>query len=139
MDEGFLKRTYRACGAVLLLVVLFTTGMGAFRVAWSIAAGAALGLGVLRGYEWAVRVWLAPEQPRTAASAMVAKLSLLKLPLLALLLYVVVRSGWFNLPAFAGGVALIQFVVFLRAVGLYLVQREEDRSREAGKPVPGSQ
>jgi len=137
LDEGFLRRTYRACGAVLLLVVLFTTGMGAFRVAWSIAAGAALGLGVLRGYEWAVHVWLSPERSGSTSSAMVAKLSLLKLPLLALLLYIVVRSGWFSLPGFAGGVALIHLVILLRAIGLYLAQHDADRCREAGRRAPG--
>ena len=138
LDEGFLRRTYRTCSWVLLLVVLFTTGLGAFRVAWSITAGAALGLAVLRGYEWMVRRWLTPGETRAAASAMAVKLSLLKLPALALLLYLVVRSGWFHLAAFAAGVALIQSVIFLRAVGLSLVQAEDARKREAGGPAPGS-
>jgi hypothetical protein len=131
LDEGFIRRTYRTSAWVLLLVVLFTTGLGAFRVAWSIVAGAALGLLVLRGFDWAVHVLFAPG--RTPAKGAVAKLLILKLPAMALLLYLVVNSGWFHLPAFAGGVALIQAVIFLKALGLYLVQREEDRCRRAGE------
>lgn len=61
------------------------------------------------------------------------KLLILKLPAMALLLYLVVNSGWFHLPAFAGGVVLIQTVILLKALGIYLMQREEDRCRRTGE------
>jgi len=130
LDEGFIGRTYRTSAGVLLLVVLFTTGLGAFRVAWSIVAGAALGLLVLRGFDWAVHALFVPE--RTATKGTIAKLLILKLPAMALLLYLVVNSGWFHLPAFAGGVALIQAVILLKAFGIYLMEREEERCSQPG-------
>lgn len=133
MDEGFIRRTYRTSAWVLLLVALFLSGLGKFRVAWSIAAGAALALGVLRGFEWMAQTWMAPERKSTARMV-TAKFTALKLPVLALVLYLVVRSGWFDLAAFAGGVVLVQAVIFLKAVGQYLVQREEDRRKKSGEP-----
>ena len=51
---------------------------------------------------------------------------------MALLLYLVVNSGWFHLPAFAGGGAH-QAVILLKAFGIYLMQREEERCRQPGE------
>lgn len=127
MDEGFIRRTYRTSAWVLALVLLYMLGLGAFRVAWSYAAGALLGLGVLRAYEWIVQRMAAPG--RKPPTWLIVKLTVVKLPALALLLYLVVNSGWFHLGAFAAGVVLPQGVMFLKALGLVLVQREEERRR----------
>jgi hypothetical protein len=130
LDEGFIGRTYRSCGWVLGLVLLFLWGLGKFQAMWSVAAGTALGLGVLRGFEWLTRSLVRPGQaPRPRP---MVKVVALKLPAMALLIYGVVRSGWFDLAAFAGGVALVQIVIFLKAVGLFLVQRQEDQHPQAG-------
>ncbi|MBI3947485.1 MAG: hypothetical protein HY321_16300 [Armatimonadetes bacterium] len=127
MDDGFIRRTYRTSAWVLLLATLPLVSYGYLRIAWSLAAGAALGLGVLRLFEWLVGSLLAA--PRKRVGWRVALLTVLKLPVLAGILYLVVHSGWFNRPAFAGGVALIHVVIFLRAVGAHLTLREQERVR----------
>lgn len=125
MDEGFIQRTYRTSTWVFVLVALPLVSYGQWQWAWSVGAGALLGLGVLRLYEWLVQGFLLPR--RQEARWLFVKVSVLKLPALTLILYFVVRCGWFTLPAFAAGVALVQTVIFLKAVGLYLVQLQAER------------
>lgn len=135
LDDRFLARTYRTSAWVLALILLFLWGMGRFQAMWSVGAGAALGAGVLRLYEWLVRSAITPGR-QWNRRAMV-KVVLLKLPAITLLIYWVVRSGWFDLAAFAAGVALVQTVIFLKAVGLLLVQREAERQHPAGAGALG--
>ncbi|HEX3000724.1 MAG TPA: hypothetical protein VHR86_10895, partial [Armatimonadota bacterium] len=125
LDEGFIQRIYRTSAWVLLLVLLFVLGLGAFRVAWSITAGAALDLFVLHGFAVFARAIITPGCKPSRKLLIGA--ALLKLPALGAVLYFVVRCGWFNVFAFAGGVALIQTVIFLKAVGRFLEDRDADR------------
>lgn len=134
-DAEFLRRTYRTSAWVLLLVLFPLVSYGFLRAAWSVAAGAALGLGVLRTFEWLVTGLV--EGRRKRVGWWMAQVSVLKLPLLAALLYGVVRSGWFHLPAFAGGVVLTQAVILLRAVGAYLTAQEQERAQKAPADLPG--
>lgn len=119
----------------MALALLYLTGLGQLRIAWSLAAGAALALGILRGFQWMVQRYVRPDRP--APDGLMARAALVKLPALALILFLVVRSGWFNVPAFAGGVALIHAVIFLKAIGIFLMQREEDRRRDATRIEAG--
>ncbi len=130
MDEGFIRRTYRTSAWVLLLTVLYLMGFGAFQAAWSVAAGTGLALLVLFAFEWVVRGLFAPG--RRPPNWLMLQVALVKLPLLSLVLYLVVHSGWFHLGAFAGGVALVHAVIFLKALGIYWGQVEEERKRVAG-------
>jgi hypothetical protein len=119
--EGYFGRVYRTSLLVFAIAAALAWGRGGLPGLVGLAYGAAISLGSLRAIEIVVRGLFRPEV-RLNRRVMVALL-ILKLPLLAVVLG---GAAWLivqqiaNPFALVGGVALVQAVMFLKAVGSLL-------------------
>ncbi len=120
--EGYFHRVYRTSLIAFVVLTALAWGRGGLPAVIGLSYGAVLSLGGLRAIEFVVRGLFRPGvrlNPRWIVALMV-----LKLPLLTLALggaaWMVVRQIA-NPFALVGGVALVQAVMFLKAVGSLLV------------------
>lgn len=110
-----MRRVYRNACLLYLVALLLVLGTLDLRWILGVTAGWLLALGVLRGWQWALPVGL-----RVAAGgrgSAVALFGLLKLPLVGLLIYGLVGTGWVHAGAFALGFALPQLAGVAVLVG----------------------
>jgi hypothetical protein len=120
--EGYFGRVYRTSLLVFAIAAVLVWSRGSLPGLIGLSYGAAISLGSLRAIEIVVRGLFRPEV-RLNRRIMVA-LMIVKLPLLALVLG---GAAWMvaeqiaNPFALVGGVALVQAVMFLKAVGSLLV------------------
>lgn len=123
--EGYFPRVYRTSLVSFAVLALLVGGRWGWPGLIGLSYGAAISLGSLRAIEWAVRALFRPGvrlNPRFLVALIV-----LKLPLLAVVL---AGGAWLavhqfaNPFALAGGVVLVQAVMFLKAVGSLLVARQ---------------
>lgn len=128
--EGYFPRVYRTSLVSFVVLALILGGRWGWPGLIGLSYGAAISLGSLRAIEWAVRALFQPGvrlNPRFLVALIV-----LKLPLLAVVL---AGGAWLavhqlaNPFALAGGVVLVQAVMFLKAVGSLLV------AHQAGAPA----
>ncbi len=124
IDDGFLARVYRTSavvGAIGLLACWSALGATA-AAGWLL--GALVSVGVVKSLEWIIKRSFVPgeEGARTA----LAKFSLVKLPVVMVVLGLVVwlgRSNFAFIGAFCAGLLLAQAVIVLKAVGFVISER----------------
>ena len=124
MDEGFLGRVYRTSAYVWAFVALLLLSLAGWPAAAGWTVGSALSLGVLRSLEVVIRRSFVPGVPNARGS--LTKLSVVKLPLILLVLGLVVwlgRNSFAFIIAFCAGVVLTQTVIFLKVLGMLFVER----------------
>lgn len=147
MDIGFVRRTYRSALFVAGFLLFLLASFGQFWALLPVFAGSLLGIGLLYGMEWFVRrTFTADRAAKVRPYAKDAKknlktsgagralfaFALVKYPLVAVLLWVLTRTGTTrDVLAFTGGFILIQFVIALRGIGCYLTKRSSH-----GDPFP---
>jgi hypothetical protein len=146
VDTDFLRRTYRSALIVTAFVLLTLTAYGLYWALWPLIGGAGLSLSLLVAGEAVVRRVFTPERAMAerkgrrsgggarAASGLLLGLALVKYPLVALLVWMVVRwSEMRQVMVFAGGFALIHMVIGLRALSRHLVvDRMQEKKTAAG-------
>jgi hypothetical protein len=120
--EGYFSRVYRTSLIVFAVAAALVSGRGGWPALIGLTYGAAISLGGLRAIEIVVRGLFRPGvrlNPKWVTALMV-----LKLPLLSIVL---AGAAWLSVHhlanpfALVGGLALVQAVIFLKAVGSLLV------------------
>jgi hypothetical protein len=120
--EGYFSRVYRTSLIVFAVAAALVSGRGGWPALIGLSYGTAISLGGLRAIEIVVRGLFRPGvrlNPKWVTALMV-----LKLPLLSVVL---AGAAWLavhhlaNPFALVGGLALVQAVIFLKAVGSLLV------------------
>ena len=126
IDEGFAKRIYITAFVFAAFVLAMLL---AYRVEWAITLGVLLGfaLGVLSLWtiEIVVERLLQPGHPK-AAGRMVM-LGLGKWSVIGAGLYFIARSEAVNLLAFAAALAVVPFVIVMKALGSCLSGQSSSR------------
>jgi hypothetical protein len=120
--EGYFGRVYRTSLILFAMAAVLVAGRGGLPGLVGLAYGAALSLGSLWAIERVVRGLFRPGvrlNPRWVVALMVLKLPLLSIALAGAAWMVVQQIA--NPFALVGGVALVQAVIFLKAVGASLV------------------
>jgi uncharacterized membrane protein YqjE len=146
MDEGFVRRTYRSAAWVTAFVLFVLGSYGQFWALLPVLSGALFGTALLYGMEVFVRRTFTAGRagdakkkgsPAGPGGALLG-FALVKYPLVALLIWAVVRIWDLrHVMAFTGGFILIQAVIALRGAGRYLVDHMNENSSASGKPAAG--
>lgn len=145
MDHGFLQRTYRSAALVTGFVLVTLVGYAQYWAVWPVAAGALLSLMMLYGLDVLIRGVLTPQRAaqakkvgRAGAGSLFLPVALVKYPLVALVVWAVVRWGELRQVAvFAGGFVLVHAVIGLRAASLLLLNRASEPRQRAMKTRKG--
>ena len=118
LDDQFISRVFRTSVWVTVLGSLLCWSQWGWRAGAGLAAGSALFLACLGAIQWGVYRFVRLD----ASDGKPLLLFLFGMygPLI-LAIWFVVHSGWFNLPAFAAGVALPIGVMVLKAIGQMLL------------------
>lgn len=133
--EGYFSRVYRTSLIVFAVAAVLVTGRGGWPALIGLSYGAAISLGGLRAIEIVVRGLFRPGvrlNPKWVTALMV-----LKLPLLSIVL---AGAAWLAVHhladpfALVGGLALVQAVIFLKAVGSLLVSAFPAEPARAAAP-----
>ncbi|MCC6442062.1 MAG: hypothetical protein IT210_01255 [Armatimonadetes bacterium] len=103
------------------LALLYCAAYGAWRIAWSMTAGTALSLGMIKTLEWMVRKSFSPEARKPAA--LLGGLAISKFTFIGLVLWAVVRWNLVDLLAFGAGFAGVHLVIFLKVTGGLLAEK----------------
>lgn len=116
LDRAFLRRVYRTSLLVFGLALLVSLG----RMSWKISGGLTLGYGLSLGtfayWEWLVTRGFAPVPGIRRRIAILASI-LIKLPALALILYLAVNRAWVDAASLCVGVAIVHGVLVLKILG----------------------
>lgn len=122
MEDGFIKRVYKATAIVLLVAVVYALIFRCYVIAGGLASGGIVGLALLWSLEWAVQRTMTPGVAHGAKTLL--KFSLAKYGLLVVVLIPVVLSRSFAfILAFLGGMTATQAVIFFKAVGATINDR----------------
>ena len=132
IGTGFVGHTLRTAAVVGVLVVLVLASYGQFWAIGPMVFGLALSAALLYAWDVFVRGLLTPEAAKKGKGmgnrrkGSIVLFSLIKYPLVGLLLYVAVRL-WGGDPrralAFLGGFILLHLVIGLRAVNRAIMDR----------------
>lgn len=126
IGEDFLAEVYRLC---LILVVLASAPLALLNLHWALSfvLGAGVSVASLRTLEVVVRRRIVPNQRR--AKWAVRLLALVKIPLIAVLFYILAKQSWLSAPALAGGLGLVYVAISLKGFWISGVQLLRARSR----------
>lgn len=146
METEFIARTYRSAAFVTGFVLFVLASYGQFWALLPVAAGAALGMVLLRFLEVTVRRTFTRERAADARKnrkgsgpgRALLGFALVKYPLVALLIWAVVRV-WDarEVMAFTAGFILLQMVIGLRAMGRYMVDQMNESAAKAERMPRG--
>jgi hypothetical protein len=124
IEEKFIERVYKASFYVSVLILSFLMMTKMTTEAAGFALGVVISLAGLRSVEAVVRRIIVPGVGHVAAKAKMGAFGVVKYFFLAVIIAMIVRSGWFNLLAFACGVGVPASVIFLKALGHYFRDME---------------
>lgn len=116
IGDRFIRQVYilTLCLTVVISAVLFGFKRDAVP---SFLVGSAISLSLFWSIEFVVRRLVRPGQTKRIKYVM-GFIAMGKYALLGGLLYLLFRTAWMNIYAFAGGIALVQGAIILKAVGL---------------------
>lgn len=120
MDEQFISKVYRS---IILAWVIAITWALAFQKPWialSITLGVLLGTAVLASNSWAAHRMFRRDVRKP--SRHIAKIWLLKLPIMVALLYLLLTWKMINVLALCGGIVLVHLAIVLKTLGAMLVE-----------------
>ena len=117
---GFVGRVLKTTLALSLFVAWVMLSLGRNREAASFLIGAAVGMGMLWAMRFAVGQALSDGRARWKKKAVAGALAVSKYGWMGLVLWWFVRQPWASAPAFAGGAAMTQVVLLLKALGTLL-------------------
>lgn len=121
IDEGFINRTYRTSVVAWGVATIVCLVLRFWFVAIGLTIGSALSIGVLAGFERVVRRTFVPGG--VAHKWTIAKFWLMKTVVIAGVIAGVVLTRRFDLIiGFCVGVALTQVVMFLKVIGIMLLE-----------------
>ncbi|MHC4390376.1 MAG: hypothetical protein ACYS22_03555 [Planctomycetota bacterium] len=113
-DQPFLSKVYRVSFAFILVALLLSLQMGNLRVSGGLAAGYALAAFVLFFWQAVIGLAMNPDKPRPALAGVAL---LVKMPLLAAAVWVLMSKGWVNPAALAIGFLIPQLTMAVLALG----------------------
>jgi hypothetical protein len=140
-----LSKVNEASFAIFLAALLVSLRWESLAVSGGLALGTGLALGSLATWRYVIgQVFAAPPARDAAAGVsrealkprgtLVLALAFLKLPVLALVVYLAIGRGWVDPLSFAAGVAIPQAAMTLLAVGRKLSAGQENGAAHAVAP-----
>lgn len=118
MDELFIRRSYRSISLAWITAITWAVAFGRPWIALSITLGALLGTAILASNSWFFSRALRREMPKPARR--LARVWLLRYPMMAGLLYLILRWQQIDVFALCGGVVLVHLAIVLKALGAML-------------------
>lgn len=126
IDPQFLKRVYRTTTWVAAILLLFLLTTAKWKIVAGFVVGVCLALGLLKSHEVLVPILVAPRKTEAQGKRKglpVVGLLILKYAGVGALLWGIFTHQWISPGAFFGGFVLVQAVIFLKVVGLLMMQR----------------
>ncbi|MHB0912524.1 MAG: hypothetical protein ACYC2Y_03645 [Armatimonadota bacterium] len=121
--EDLVRKSYRTIALTWGVVILWVVVLGKAEIAASLTAGTALQTALLFAMDVFVRAVFVPGAARPKRALLV--FAVLKLPLVGLVIFALIRWGHMNPIAFVGGILLVHFALVAKLVGIRLVERRE--------------
>ncbi|MCE5198461.1 MAG: hypothetical protein ABFD54_16200 [Armatimonadota bacterium] len=134
IDEGFIRRVYKTSAFVWGFGVVVALIVSGWRTALGWTFGSAISFGTMWSLEWIIKRAFVPGNDRARSN--LSRFSMLKLPIMALVLAGVVYVGAKTTPhtvellgyfvGFIAGVVLTQGVIFLKVLGMLICEHFND-------------
>lgn len=121
MDEDFLNEVYRTTIYIALIFIAITLSMQQWMWLVGLIVGTVIGLGVVKAVEFFVKLLFTSRKKALIAVPLVFG----KYILIGISLYVLIRLTDINLIAVTIGFSFIYLVIFLKAVGQFILQNTE--------------
>ena len=116
IGDRFIRHVYIL--TICLTVVISAVLLGFKRAALpSFLIGSAISLSLFWSIEFVVRRLVRPGKTKRTKS-LLGFIAIGKYTVLAGLLYLLFKMEWMNIYAFAGGIALVQVTIIIKAIGL---------------------
>jgi len=118
IDENFIQRVYKSTIAWSLLILSYLMLSKLVAASAGFAIGVGLALAGLHSFELFVKNTIAPGKTQKA-KVKFGVFGVLKYLGFAVVIALIVKSGWISLPAFACGVGIPSAIIFLKALAHY--------------------
>ena len=119
IDEQFINRVYKSSFWWSLLIVSYLLMANRLSLAVGFAIGVGVALAGLKSIEKIVQNVFVPGGNHLEKKVKMGAFGFVKYLSLAVIIAVVVKSGWISLPAFACGVAIPSAIIFLKTLAHY--------------------
>ncbi len=119
IDKEFPKRVYKTSLLFSALIVLLSLLYGRWPVTWGLLIGAGISILFFRILWWTVDQVFKRSGKKAIFFSL--KIFLIKFPLLGIFLYYLFKNAEINPFALVGGIAIVQVVMFLKAIGVVIV------------------
>ena len=123
-DEQFIQRVYKSSFWWSLLILSYLMIAAYIPQAVGFAIGVAVALAGLRSIERVVRVVMTPSGDHVEKKVKMGVFGVVKYGVMAVIIALVVKSGWVSLPAFACGIGVPSAIIFLKTLGGYFHELE---------------
>ena len=118
IGDRFIRHVYIL--TICLTVVISAVLLGFKRPALpSFLIGSAISLSLFWSIEFVVRRLIQPERPKRT-KYLFGFVAIGKYTVLGGILYFLFKTEWINIYAFAGGIALVQVAIIIKAIGLLM-------------------
>lgn len=123
-DEQFINRVYRSTAGWSLLILSYQLMANLLPAAVGFAVGVGIALAGLKSLERVVRIVCVPGGQNIEKKVRMGAFGFVKYITMAVVIALVVNSGWISLPAFACGVGVPSAIIFLKTLGGYFREIE---------------
>lgn len=123
-DEQFIQRVYKSSIGWSLLILSYLLISNLLSTAVGFAVGVGVALAGLNSIERVVKVVLTPDGHPVEKKVKMGAFGVVKYGILAIIIALVVKSGWVSLPAFACGIGVPSAIIFLKTLGSYFHEIE---------------
>ncbi len=123
IDAQFVGRIYRTTTWVAAVVLLALVSTGDWKIMVGFLCGVGVALALLKSHEILVPRFLGASHAKGKKWAFTLALVILKYVALFAILWALFAHEVGNLRAFFGGVVLVQWVIFLKVIGILVMEK----------------
>jgi hypothetical protein len=127
IDKEFPRRVYKTSLLFSVLIILLSLLYGRWPITWGLLIGTGISILFFKILWWTVDQVF----KRSGKKAMLfsLKIFIIKFPLLGIFLYYLFKNAEINPFALVGGIAIVQVVMFLKAIGVVIVNSMNKSAR----------
>lgn len=128
--EDLIGKSYRSILIAWVTAMVWCIALAKPWIGLSITLGTLMATAILVSFDLVVRRVFVPGNAKPNRALI--KLALIKFPVIAILLFLVVHWVRINLLAFCGGLVLVHFAMLCKVIGIRLVEHAEERRSRLG-------
>lgn len=124
MEKDLIRKIYPSIAWTWAIAMIWCLALQKVWIALSITFGMILGTAILASYDIVIRKAISPNSKNPKKTLII--LALIKYPLMALYIYLMVKWQIINMIAFCGGVILVNFAMFAKFAGVRMVEKRQN-------------